>query len=112
MEKFASTRLLICDGSSAAVPPPGVVRAEAPTAAVLLNTTLSVAMGAPGNCQFAASDQFMLRFGTSAPIHIVEARWPTGPAVSVSRMKSWSTLSERLPTYEGVAAGSVPSVAV
>src|SRR5436190_8331279 len=112
MEKFASTTLLIREGSRAPVPPPGVVRAEASLVAVLLKTTLSVAIGAPGNCQFAASDQFMLRFGTSAPDQIVVARCPTGPAVIVSRMESWSTLSERLPTYVGVAVGSAPSVAL
>src|SRR5882724_1783299 len=51
------------------------------TTAVPLKMTLSIAVGAPGNCQFKPSDQLVFRFGTSAPVQRTDERVPMGPEV-------------------------------
>src|SRR6516165_5499786 len=92
MVKLASTMLLRLSGVRAAVPPPGVESAEALWAAVVLKNTFSPNPGAPGNCQFNRSDQFVLRLGTSAPTQSTAGLAPTGPLVTVSNTAVWSPL--------------------
>src|SRR5689334_5326358 len=93
---------------SAPAPPPGVERAELPIVAVLLKRTLSVATGAPGNCQFNESDQFVLTLlSASTPLQLTLGRLPIGPLVSVIRTAVVSGLRATVPVYPG---GSVPTL--
>src|SRR3569833_3280793 len=68
--KLPSTMLLMNSGSKFAKPPPGVRRAEVVCVSSLLKMTFSPGFGAPGTCQFCASDQFVFKFGRSAPLQL------------------------------------------
>src|SRR4051812_31437278 len=79
-----------------------------PTVVVPSKKTLSLATGAPGNCQFNRSDQLVVALTPLVPAQVTEGRRPTGPLASVSSTDVPSPLSTTLPTYDGEAAGRLP----